>query len=108
MWTALEERVAEDFNYDRKMVTEIRQQFFESEGADVVVHEKEPEGTKAVVEGQTANYNNQKLFDEHLRHIVDFVDESHRQGKGVTLRKVRTSVCKKFGLDISKISQGER
>ena len=37
-----------------------------------------------------------------MRHIVDFIDNSHRQGKGVTLRKVRTSVRKKFGLEISK------
>ena len=105
-WTALEKRVAEDFHWKRLHITEIRKQFLESEGTEVVV--VEPEDGAASGKGKTspANHNNQKLYPEHLTFIVDYVDECHRRGASVTLRKLRNKLRDTFDIEISKQQVG--
>ena len=101
-WTALESRVSEDFCYRRKTVTEIRKQFFESEGAEVVVFEQEVGAASGKGSTADGNHNKQKLFTEHLSHIVNYVDECHRRGSCVTLRKIQNRICSVFEFEISK------
>lgn len=88
-------------------MTKIRKQFFESKGAEVVIFEPDGEASTGPVAGKAgskidANQSNQKLFNENLHYIVDCVDECPRRGVGVTLRKIRNCLRKKFGLRVSK------
>ena len=105
-WTALEKRVAEDFHWKRLHITEIRKQFLESEGTEVVV--VEPEDGAASGKGKCSDtvHNKQKLFPEHLSFIVEYVDECHRRGACVTIRKLRNKLRDKFEIEISKIQVG--
>ena len=82
---------------------EIRKAFFDLEGDDVLVFgDRENSEEKRDAANSQHTYNKQKATSPHLLAIVEYVDVSHRDGKGVTVRKVRNHLLNVHGLSISQ------
>ena len=100
-WSAIDREVAEDFGCKLSHLVDIRQHFFESEGADVLVM-GEWENEEDNQRGRTNNNNKQKVKQQHLLAIVEYVDLLHSKGSGVTCQKISNHLKKDHHLEISR------
>ena len=105
-WTSIDIEMAEDFGYARRDVRAIRKQFFESEGADILINEveeaDETDGDGCRKRGHCINNNKQKIHLQHLHSILEYVDASHKKGQAVTVRKIRNHLRNDHHLSISR------